>query len=74
VRRLERIVITVWVVTYTDDKFADEIGSRVFATEAEANAWADEYVGDNAEEEGDARHLFAYVEKHDVPDSATTSA
>ena len=61
---------TVWTVTYVDDEVADEVGSRVFATEAEAEAWADGYVGDNANEEGDARHLYAYVEKHEVPDTA----
>jgi len=61
-------VTTIWTVTYVDDEVADEVGSRVFATEAEAEAWADRYVGDNAEEEGDARHLYAYVEKHEVPD------
>ena len=69
-RRLERVVTTVWTVTYVDDEVADEVGSRVFATEAEAEAWADEYVGDNANEEGDARHQYAYVEKHEVPDTA----
>jgi len=68
VRGLERVVTTIWTVTYVDDEVADEVGSRVFATEAEAEAWADRYVGDNAEEEGDARHLYAYVEKHEVPD------
>ena len=65
---------TVWVVTYTDDRFADEVGSRVFATEAEAEAWADEYVGDQVHVEGDDRYLFAYVEKHDVPDTALMTA
>lgn len=57
---------TVWTVTYVDDEFADEVGSKVFATEAEADKWAQEYVGDQADVEGDARHLFAYVEKHVV--------
>ena len=73
-RCVERVVITVWVVTYTDDKFADEIGSCVFTTEAEAEAWADRYVGDNADEEGDARHLYAYVEKHAVPVAARSAS
>ncbi len=65
---------TMWGVIYTDDRFADEIGSRVFSTESEADAWADEYVGDQVNEEGDGRYLFAYVEKHDVLDPANVPA
>lgn len=65
---------TIWVVNYTDDRFADDIGSRVFSTEAEATAWAEEYVGDQVNLEGDDRYLFAYVEKHDVLDPASVSA
>lgn len=57
---------TIWTVTYLDDEVADEVGSRVFHTEAEAHAWADAYVGDNDAAEGDGRHLFAYVEKHEI--------
>jgi hypothetical protein len=41
----------------------------VFATEAEAEAWADRYVGDDADEDGEDRHLYAYVEKHEVLDT-----
>jgi hypothetical protein len=67
-------MITVWVVNYTDDRFADAIGSRVFSTEAAAAAWADEYVGDQVNEEGDDRYLFAYVEKRDVLDPASVPA
>jgi hypothetical protein len=69
-RSLERIMTTIWTVTYIDDEVAEEIGSRVFTTEAEAEAWADKYVGDNADEEGEDRHLYAYVEKHEVPDTS----
>ena len=68
-RCVELIVTAIWTVTYIDDKFADEIGSRVFTTEAEAEAWADKYVGDNANEEGEGRHLYAYVEQHEVPET-----
>lgn len=57
---------TVWTVTYVDDEFADEVGTKVFRTERDAEEWADNYVGDQAELEGDARHLFAYVEKHEI--------
>lgn len=50
---------TVWTVTYVDDDKAEEIiDSRVFSTEAEAESWADKY-----------RHRYAYVEKHEVPDT-----
>lgn len=62
-------ITTIWTVTYIDDDVADEIGSRVFATEAEAEAWADRYVGDDADEDGEDRHLYAYVEKHEVLDT-----
>lgn len=65
---------TIWVVNYTDDRFADDIGSRVFSTEAEATAWAEEYVGDQVDVEGDDRYLFAFVEKHDVLDTASSPA
>ena len=57
---------TVWTVTYVDDEVADEVGSKVFTTEKEAGDWADAYVGDQVGMEGDARHLFAYVEKHEI--------
>jgi hypothetical protein len=65
---------TIWVVNYTDDRFDAEICSRVFTTEAEAQAWADEYVGDQVNVEGDDRYLFAYVEKHDVLDPVSVPA
>jgi hypothetical protein len=71
-------VITVWTVTYVNDEQSEEIGSRVFTTEAEAEAWADEYVGADAwrgrSGMREGRNMFAYVEKHEVADTARSAS
>lgn len=60
-KRAATVDITIVTVTYLDDQFAEEFGTKVFTDEADANSWADTYCGG-----GDSTERFCAVETHTV--------
>lgn len=52
----------VWIVTYGDDNFADEFGSKVFRTEAEAKAWYEDWIRDCDPASQDPQRFANYEE------------
>lgn len=72
------MTINIWIVTYVDDEVADDFGSRVFHTKAEAEAWATEYESDNdPDSDGtEGTHRFTTIAKHTVelPAPAVTTS
>ncbi len=64
--RAATVGITLFTVTYLNDEYAEEFGTKVFTDEAAANAWADTYCA------GQSPERYCAVEKHtvtiDLPD------
>jgi hypothetical protein len=62
------MVINVWTVTYVNDEVADDFGSRIFATQAEAEAWEDRYLEQNdPDSDGcEGRTHFTTIEHHEM--------
>lgn len=54
--------IRIFVATYVDDEYADEYGSKVFADEDAARAWADTYRS----EAGEGAQRYCTVEAHTI--------
>lgn len=55
----------IWSVTYVNDEVADDFGTKLFRTEAEAEAFATGYERGGGND-SDSVELFTVIEKHIV--------